>query len=73
MTGKKHERRIHVPPGHELRHTGAESLQREGVETKLNYFEVVDPAGDRVGRYVVREARATEPPYAASVTVEAVD
>lgn len=73
MIQKEHQRRIHVPPGHQLRPTGTESLQREGVETRLSYFEVVDPAGLRVGSYVVREARSTQPPFAASVTVEAVE
>jgi hypothetical protein len=73
MTGKKHERRIHVPPGHQLRRTGTESVQREGVETRISHFEVVGPAGEPVGRYVIREAKSTEPPFAASVTVEAVE
>ncbi|MDR7268140.1 hypothetical protein J2X20_000769 [Pelomonas saccharophila] len=73
MSDKKHERRIYVPPGHELRRTGGESVRSEGVDTRISYFEVVDPSGGRVGRYVIREARATDAPFAASVTVEAVE
>lgn len=73
MIDKQHQRRIHVPPGHRLRQTGAESIQREGVDTRLRYFEVVDPSGASVGRYVVREAELTAAPFTTSVTVEAVD
>ena len=73
MTENKHERRIHVPPGHALRRTGTESVQREGMDTQVSHFEVVGPTGERVGRYVIREAQSTEPPFAASVTVEAVE
>ncbi|KQV89106.1 hypothetical protein [Pelomonas sp. Root1237] len=73
MTEKEHQRRIYVPQGHQLRATGAESVQRDGVETRISYFEVVDPEGVRVGSYVVREAQSINPPFAASVTVETVE
>lgn len=73
MTREKHERRIHVPPGHELRRTGEQSHEHEGVQTQISHFEVVDAAGGAVGRYVIREVRSTQPPFAASVTVEVVD
>ena len=72
MTEKEHQRRIYVPPGHRLRPTGTESIQRDGVDTQLSYFEVVDPVGVCVGSYVVREARSTSSPFAATVSVEVV-
>ncbi|HEY8879663.1 MAG TPA: hypothetical protein VIN03_18990 [Roseateles sp.] len=73
MTQKKHERRIHVPPGHVLKRMDTELVRREGVETRVSHFEVVGPSGERAGRYVIREAKSTEPPFAASVTVEAIE
>ena len=73
MIKKEPQRRIYVPPGHQLRPTGTESVQCEGMDTRLSYFEVVDPAGMRVGSYVVREAQSTNPPFEASVIVEAVE
>jgi hypothetical protein len=73
MSEKEHQRRIYVPLGHQLKPTGTESIQRDGVETRISYFEVVDPAGVRVGRYAVREAQAIDPPFAASVIVESVE
>jgi hypothetical protein len=73
MSDRKHARRIHVPPGHELRRTGSESVRREGVDTRISHYEVVDPSGVSVSRYVIREAQSAEPPFASSVTVEAVE
>jgi hypothetical protein len=67
------EGRIYVPPGHRLRQTGCESVRREGWDTRLRYFEVLDPAGVAVGRYVIREAQSTMAPFSASVIVEAVE
>lgn len=73
MIESRHQRRIYVPLGHELRRTGAVLTQCEGVDTQVSYFDVVDSAGVRVGRYLIREARSTGPPFAASVTVEVIE
>jgi hypothetical protein len=73
MIETEHRRRIYVPPGHELKRTGAESAQRAGVDTQVSYFDVVDAAGVCIGSYVIRETQSTSPPFAASVTVEAVE
>ena len=73
MIEKQHQRRIYVPPGHKLQPTGTESIQREGVDTQISYFEVIDPTGARVGRYAIRKAQATNPPFEASVTVEVIE
>lgn len=73
MVETQHRRRIYVPQGHELRRTGTELAQCEGVDTQVSYFDVVDPAGVRVGSYVIREAQSTAPPFSSSVTVEVVE
>ena len=73
MIEKQPQRRIHVPPGHQLRRTGTESVQRDGVDTRISYFEVVDPRGERVGSYAVREVQSTNPSFEASVTVEVIE
>jgi len=73
MSKTEPQRRIYVPQGHELKRTGTESVQREGVATELSYFDVVDPAGVPISSYVIREARSIEPPFAVSVTVERVE
>ena len=73
MIETEHRRRIYVPPGHELRRTGAESSQREGVDTQVSYFDVVDPAGVCVGSYVIREVKSTSSAFAATVSVEALE
>lgn len=67
------KQKIGIPKEHQVVETKSQSEARKGLDTDTYWYDEVNPTGEVVNRYIVKDSTSMYPPFGRSVTWEKVD
>lgn len=65
---EKHRELIGIPSDHGLNRTGSETEQRRGWDTDVYFYDELNPLGEVVAKYEVRDSMSIYPPQKRELT-----
>lgn len=69
---EEHKKVIDIPSDHKLVQTDKKLEQRKGQDTDTYWYDEVDPTGNVVAKYIVKDSTSINPPSKRRITWEKV-